>query len=95
MFICFLNFAKSCKTIVFGKITQTSFILVLFKVWSEAYLCNSTWVALLQPLAYLSLFLSSGINPILYAFISQKFRSAVKDILNCRLSIFSIITINF
>jgi hypothetical protein len=43
--------------------------------------CNSSIIVLFQPIAFLLLFLNSGINPLLYAFFSARFRSACHDLL--------------
>uniref|UniRef100_A0A0K0FR61 G_PROTEIN_RECEP_F1_2 domain-containing protein n=1 Tax=Strongyloides venezuelensis TaxID=75913 RepID=A0A0K0FR61_STRVS len=57
---------------------------LLFLVWSHHQLCPNSWAVVAQPFTYLCMFLSSGINPILYAFMSQRFREAVNDIMKCK-----------
>uniref|UniRef100_A0A1I7XEN8 G_PROTEIN_RECEP_F1_2 domain-containing protein n=1 Tax=Heterorhabditis bacteriophora TaxID=37862 RepID=A0A1I7XEN8_HETBA len=59
------------------------------KMWSTSPSCNNDWSILLQPLSYICLFLSSAINPILYAFLSKRFRGAASDILYCRKGVLS------
>ncbi|KAE9415694.1 hypothetical protein Angca_009048 [Angiostrongylus cantonensis] len=56
----------------------------LHAMWSTTPQCNNDWSILLQPLSYISLFLSSALNPILYAFLSKRFREAASDIFHCK-----------
>ncbi|KAK6046064.1 hypothetical protein COOONC_16431, partial [Cooperia oncophora] len=53
-------------------------------MWSTTPQCTNDWSILLQPLSYIFLFLSSMINPILYAFLSKRFREAASDIFYCK-----------
>ncbi|KAK6018689.1 hypothetical protein OSTOST_15716, partial [Ostertagia ostertagi] len=57
---------------------------LLHTMWSTTPQCNNDWSILLQPLSYIFLFLSSMINPILYAFLSKRFREAASDIFYCK-----------
>ncbi|KAI1697816.1 7 transmembrane receptor (rhodopsin family) domain-containing protein [Ditylenchus destructor] len=57
---------------------------LLYLMYTHGEMCTSSWTALVQPATYLCLFLSSSVNPFLYAFMSQRFRGAVRDLLKCR-----------
>ncbi|CAD5229604.1 unnamed protein product [Bursaphelenchus okinawaensis] len=60
----------------------------LYLSWSvfrlkNAPRCLNCLAALIQPLTFLFLFINSGVNPILYAFLSQRFRSAIANMFVC------------
>uniref|UniRef100_A0A914S1L9 G-protein coupled receptors family 1 profile domain-containing protein n=1 Tax=Parascaris equorum TaxID=6256 RepID=A0A914S1L9_PAREQ len=46
--------------------------------------CLHCLSALIQPVTFLLMFLNSAINPLLYAFLSKRFRIAIADMLCCR-----------
>lgn len=46
----------------------------MWQNWSENYHGDSNFSALLTPLTFLSQYMNSAINPLLYAFLSKNFR---------------------
>ncbi|CAD6196951.1 unnamed protein product [Caenorhabditis auriculariae] len=73
----------------FALLTLPHHARLIHSSWSVSAHCSSDWTSLLQPFSYICLFVSSAINPILYAFLSRRFRNAVADILQCRKGVFS------
>ncbi len=57
-------------------------IRVLWQTWGTPHL--SFWTSLLTPMTFLIFYLNSGLNPILYAFLSDNFRRSLREVLTCR-----------
>ncbi|CAG9566913.1 unnamed protein product [Danaus chrysippus] len=55
------------------------------KYWSSGYQGTSNFSALLTPLTFLITYFNSGINPLLYAFLSKNFRKGMKELLFCNI----------
>ena len=56
-------------------------IRVLWQAWGEPHL--SFWTSLLPPITFLIFYLNSGLNPMLYAFLSDNFRRSLREVLFC------------
>lgn len=50
---------------------------------SRSYRGDSNFNALLTPLTFLVTYFNSGVNPLLYAFLSRNFRKGMKELLLC------------
>ncbi|KAF7638708.1 G_PROTEIN_RECEP_F1_2 domain-containing protein [Meloidogyne graminicola] len=74
---------RLCSIIVlaFALLSLPRYIYLTWSIWREtnAPRCLNCLSALIQPTTFLLMFFASAINPILYAFLSQRFRSAIKD----------------
>ncbi|KAG8235921.1 hypothetical protein J437_LFUL014277 [Ladona fulva] len=55
----------------------------MWQYWSPTYRGNSPLSSLLTPLTFLVSYANSGINPLLYAFMSRNFRKGMKELLRC------------
>ncbi|CAH1368909.1 hypothetical protein MTP99_010414 [Tenebrio molitor] len=55
----------------------------MWQYWSSNYQGNSNFSALFTPLTCLATFFNSGVNPLLYAFLSKNFRRGMREILLC------------
>ncbi|XP_061386597.1 trissin receptor, partial [Musca vetustissima] len=55
----------------------------MWQYWSRSYRGDSNFNALLTPLTFLVTYFNSGINPLLYAFLSRNFRKGMKELLMC------------
>ncbi|XP_053958479.1 trissin receptor isoform X2 [Anastrepha ludens] len=55
----------------------------IWQYWSHSYRGDSNFNALLTPLTFLVSYFNSGINPLLYAFLSRNFRKGMKEVLLC------------
>ncbi|XP_050675835.1 trissin receptor-like [Leptidea sinapis] len=57
----------------------------MWQYWSSGYEGTSDFSALLTPLTFLITYFNSGINPLLYAFLSKNFRKGMRELLLCSL----------
>ncbi|XP_032581922.1 trissin receptor isoform X1 [Drosophila sechellia] len=55
----------------------------MWQYWSRSYRGDSNFNALLTPLTFLVTYFNSGVNPLLYAFLSRNFRKGMKELLLC------------
>ncbi|XP_047516286.1 trissin receptor [Pieris napi] len=55
----------------------------MWQYWSTGYQGTSDFSALLTPLTFLITYFNSGINPLLYAFLSKNFRKGMRELLFC------------
>lgn len=54
-------------------------VRVLWQAFSEPQITD--WQQIITPLTFVFYYLNSGLNPLLYAFLSNKFRSSLSDVL--------------
>ncbi|GJQ84983.1 hypothetical protein Trydic_g583 [Trypoxylus dichotomus] len=57
----------------------------MWQYWSPHYRGDTRFSALFTPLTFLVTYFNSGINPLLYAFLSRNFRRGMGEILLCSL----------
>lgn len=57
----------------------------MWQYWSTDYDGGSTFSSLFTPLTFLVSYFNSGINPLLYAFMSRNFRKGMRELLCCSL----------
>ncbi|CAG7726713.1 unnamed protein product [Allacma fusca] len=57
----------------------------IWQNWSPNYRGGSTFSSIFTPSTFLIMYANSGINPLLYAFMSHKFRLSFRDLLCCKL----------
>uniref|UniRef100_A0A1A9WX89 G-protein coupled receptors family 1 profile domain-containing protein n=1 Tax=Glossina brevipalpis TaxID=37001 RepID=A0A1A9WX89_9MUSC len=55
----------------------------MWQYWSHSYRGDSNFNALFTPLTFLVTYFNSGINPLLYAFLSRNFRKGMRELLMC------------
>lgn len=55
----------------------------MWQYWSSGYEGSSDFSTLLTPLTFLITYFNSGINPLLYAFLSKNFRKGMKELIFC------------
>ncbi|CAH2066726.1 unnamed protein product, partial [Iphiclides podalirius] len=56
----------------------------MWQYWSSGYQGTSDFSALLTPLTFLITYFNSGVNPLLYAFLSKNFRKGMRELLFCK-----------
>ncbi|XP_058448036.1 trissin receptor isoform X2 [Malaya genurostris] len=57
----------------------------MWQYWSTDYRGDSNFNALFTPLTFLVTYFNSGVNPLLYAFLSRNFRKGMRELLLCSL----------
>ncbi|XP_063233690.1 trissin receptor-like [Bacillus rossius redtenbacheri] len=57
----------------------------MWQYWSPSYHGSSTFSKLFTPLTFLVTYFNSGVNPLLYAFMSRNFRKGMRELLCCAL----------
>jgi len=55
----------------------------MWQYWSSDYEGGSDFSSLFTPITFLITYFNSGINPILYAFMSRNFRKGMRELLCC------------
>jgi len=55
----------------------------MWQYWSPDYVGGSTFSNLFTPVTFLITYFNSGINPILYAFMSRNFRKGMRELVCC------------
>uniref|UniRef100_A0A914D9B4 G-protein coupled receptors family 1 profile domain-containing protein n=1 Tax=Acrobeloides nanus TaxID=290746 RepID=A0A914D9B4_9BILA len=67
--------------LAFAVLSLPRHMYLIWSVWRDtnAPRCLNCLAALIQPATFLLYFFNSGLNPLLYAFLSRRFRSAILD----------------
>ncbi|KAE8752874.1 Trissin Receptor 2 [Frankliniella occidentalis] len=55
----------------------------MWQYWSTSYEGDSSFSTLFTPITFLLTYFNSGINPLLYAFLSRNFRKGMRELLLC------------
>ncbi|KAG4073700.1 hypothetical protein HA402_000924 [Bradysia odoriphaga] len=55
----------------------------MWQYWSHTYKGDSNYSALFTPLTFLVTYFNSGVNPLLYAFLSRNFRKGMRELIMC------------
>uniref|UniRef100_A0A7E4WC17 G_PROTEIN_RECEP_F1_2 domain-containing protein n=1 Tax=Panagrellus redivivus TaxID=6233 RepID=A0A7E4WC17_PANRE len=68
----------------FALLSLPRYLYLTWSVWRDANSprCLNCLTALIQPTTFLLMFVNSGVNPILYALVSTRFRTVIKEYLH-------------
>ncbi|PAV73219.1 hypothetical protein WR25_14310 isoform A [Diploscapter pachys] len=69
----------------FALLTLPRYVYSMWSLWRDptSPRCLNCWQTVVQPISFLLMFLNSALNPILYAFLSVRFRQCIKDTFGC------------